>query len=184
MCTKVCFAARAASCKRGLIFVAQTLLLRNACVLGSGARDYVYIGLGRSYVLRQKNSRDILRPQIRTSGRYIIMPQYTDPDKWHIIIRIRTSGRYFLMPQYTDPDKRQVFLDSTIYGSGQAADNNTDPDKRQVFLDSTIYGYGQAAYNNTDPDKRQVYFDATIYGSGQAAGIFGFHNIRIRTSGR
>ena len=119
-----------------------------------------YIGLGRSYVLQQKNRRDILRPQIRTSGRLIIMPQYTDPDKRQIIIRIRTRGRYFLMPQYTDPDKRQVFLDSTIYGSGPAADNNTDPDKRQVF----IY--------------------ATIYGSGQAAGIFGFHNIRIRTSGR
>ena len=116
MCTKVCFAARAASCKRGLILMAQTLLLRNACLFGSGARDYVYIGVGRSYVL--KNSRYILRPQIRTSGRYIT-------------------------PQYTDPDKRQVFLDSTIYGSGRAADNNTDPEKRQVFYD-TIYGFGKA----------------------------------------
>ena len=66
MCTKVCFAARAASCKRCLILLAQTLLLRNACVLGSGPRE---------------NSRDILRPQIRKSGRYIIMPQYTDPEK-------------------------------------------------------------------------------------------------------
>ena len=123
--------------------MAQTLLLRNACVLGSGARDYVYIGLGRGYVMRWKNSRDILRPQIRTSGRYIIMPQYTDPDKRQIRIRIQTSGRYFFMTQYTDLDKRQVFLDSTIYGSGPAADNNTDPDKRQVFYD-TIYGFGQA----------------------------------------
>ena len=59
----------------------------------------------------------------------------------------------------------------------------TDPYKRQIHY-ATIYGSGQAADNNTDPDKRQVFLDATIYGSGQAAGIFGFHNIRIRTSGR
>ena len=104
-----------------------------------GTRLRLYrLGLGRSYVLRQKNSRDILRPQIRTSGRYIIKPQYTDPDKRQIRIRIRTSGRYFFMSQYTDPDKRQVFLDSTIYGSGPAADNNTDLDKRQVFFNATI----------------------------------------------
>ena len=75
-------------------------------------------------------------------------------------------------PQYTDPDKRQRHLEAT------------DSYKRQVHYNATIYGSGQAADDNTDTDKRQVFFDATIYESGQAAGIFEFHNIRIRTSGR